>query len=59
MAKTRTCWLRMDDLGSYEALLAGDKPSGRIRWPKGQLLEKYTRVTAHESSVAKVLASGG
>ena len=61
----------MEELGSYEALLMGDEPGGRIWWPEGhshathasalweQLPKKDTRVITHRSSVARVLASGG
>ena len=56
----------MVDPGSYEALLAGDEPGGRIRWSEthasaceGQLLAKDMRVTLRGSLVVGVLASGG
>ena len=61
----------MENSGSYEALLSGDEPGGRIRWPEGhscathalaregQLSEKDMRVTGHGSLVIRVLASSG
>ena len=36
----------MVDPGSYEALKAGDEPSGRIRWPEGD--SRATHVSTHE-----------
>ena len=61
----------MKDTGSYEALSAGDEPSGEVRSPEGksranhestreeQWPEEDMRVTTRGRSVAGVLAFGG
>ena len=61
----------MEDPGSYKALSTRDEQGGEIRWLKGQprathapahegqLQEENTHVTARESSIVRVLASGG